>query len=109
MRAQREDIKPVLGRSAVMLAVLAAGFVPVAYAVAALVLSIGGPSATEDAWAMLLGKVAAYVGLAMALVAFLLAGASRLRREPIDSLVFPLALLPILLGSALLIYVFWVR
>ena len=109
MGAPREDITPTLGRWAVTSAVLAAGFVPVAYAVAALILSIGGPSETQEAWATLAGKAAAYTGVALAAVAFLLAVASRVRREPIDSLWFPLALLPLLAVLALLIYVFWVR
>lgn len=105
----REDIKPTLGRWAVTLAVVAAGFVPAAYALVALALSIGGPSESNDAWTALLGKVAAYVGAALALVAFLFAGASRIRREPIDSLWFAFALFPGLLALAVLIYVFWVR
>lgn len=109
MRAPREDIRPTLGRTAVTLAVLAAGFAPVAYAIAALVLSIGGPSESEAKWATVLGRAAAYTGLAMAAAAFLLAVSSRLRREPIDSLWFPLALLPLLAVLVLLIYVFWVR
>ena len=109
MRAQREDIKPVLGRAAVTLAVLAAGFVPVAYAAAALVLAIGGPSESQDAVAALAGKVAAIVGLAMAVLAFVCAIASRLRREPVESLWFPLTLLPVLVALSLAIYVVWVR
>ncbi|HKY57990.1 MAG TPA: hypothetical protein VJL80_08145 [Aeromicrobium sp.] len=109
MRAQREDIKPVLGRAAVTLAVLAAGFVPVAYAAAALVLAIGGPSESQDAVAALAGKVAAIVGLAMAVLAFGCAIASRLRREPVESLWFPLTLLPVLVALSLAIYVVWVR
>jgi hypothetical protein len=109
MLEQREDIDPVLGRWAVMLAVLAAGFFPAAYALVALALAIGGPSETSDAWAMGLGKVATLAGIAMITAAFLLAAASRLRREPFESLWFPLALLPGLSVLGLLIYVFWVR
>ena len=105
----REEIQPTLGRWAVMLAVTATAFVPTAYALAALVLAIGAPSESDDAWAILLGKVAAGVGLAMAVMAFLLAGASRLRREPIDSLAFPFALLPMLVALGVLVYFFWVR
>ena len=109
MFQQREDIDPALGRWAVMLAVLAAGFVPAAYALVALALAIGGPSERSDAWAMGLGKGAAFAGIAMVTAAFLLAGASRLRREPFESLWFPLALLPGITALGLLIYVFWVR
>lgn len=105
----REDIRPTLGRWAIMLAVMAAGVVPAAYALVALVLAIGGPSASDDALAALLGKVASFVGLAMALAAFLLAGASRIRREPIDTLWFAFALLPALVAVVVLVYFFWVR
>lgn len=105
----REDIQPTLGRWAIMLAVLAAGFVPAAYVVVALALAVGGPSESDNDWATLLGKVASCVGLAMALVAFLFAAASRLRREPIDTLWFAFALLPALIAVALLVYFFWVR
>lgn len=109
MRAPREDIRPTLGRSAITLAVLTVGFLPAAYALVALVLSIGPPSAADDARAMFLGEVAAYGGFALALLAFLLAGASRMRREPIDTLWLPFALLPILAALGLLIYLGWVR
>ena len=109
MREPREDIPPTLGRWAVMLAVIAVGFAPAAYALVALALAIGGPSESSDALAELLGRAVAYVGIALAVVAFLCAGASRMRREPIDSLWFPFALLPLLVALALLIYVIWVR
>lgn len=109
MREPREDIRPTFGRWAVMLAVIAVGFVPTAFALVALVLAIGGPSESGDALAELLGRAVAYVGIAMAVVAFLLAAASRMRREPIESLWFPFALLPLLFTLALLIYIFWVR
>jgi hypothetical protein len=109
MYTQREDIRPTLGRWASTSAVIAAGFVPAAYAIIALALAIGGPSESSDAWANLLGKSAAYLGVALALLAFLLAAASRIRREPIESLWFPFSLFPILGALALLVYVFWVR
>jgi hypothetical protein len=109
MREPREDIRPTLGRWAVTLAVIAVGFVPIAYALVALVLAIGGPSESSDALAELLGRAVAYAGIAMAVGAFLCAIASRMRREPVDSLWFPLALLPVLVALAFLIYIFWVR
>ena len=109
MREQREDIQPILGRWANILAVVAAGFAPAAYALVALALAIGSPSESSDALAELLGRAVAYVGIALAVVAFLCAVASRTRREPIDSLWFPFALLPLLVALALLIYVIWVR
>jgi hypothetical protein len=105
----REDIQPTLGRWAITLAVMAAGFVPGAYVLVALVLAIGGPSESHDAWATLLGQGATGVGVAMALAAFVLAGASRMRREPIDTLWFAFALLPALVAVVLLVYFFWVR
>jgi len=106
---QREDIQPTLGRWANMLAVVTAGFLPAAFALVALASSIGGPSETKNVWVLRLGEAAAYSGVAMALAAFLLAGGSRIRREPIDSLAFPFALLPLLVAIASLVYVFWVR
>jgi len=109
MREPREDIPPTLGRWAVMLAVIAVGFVPAAYALVALALAIGGPSESGDAMADLLGRVVAYVGIALAVAAFVCAGASRMRREPIESLWFPFTLVPVLVVLALLIYFFWVR
>ena len=105
----REDIQPKLGRGAILSAVFAAGVVPAAYVLVALALAVGGPSDSDNEWALLLGKVAVGVGMAMALVAFVLASASRVRREPIDTLWFAFALLPALIAVVGLVYVFGTR
>jgi hypothetical protein len=109
MYVVREDIRPTLGRLANTAAVIVAGFLPATYALVALLLAIGGPSESDNAWATRLGVAASSLGVAMAVLAFVLAGASRLRREPIDSLWLPFTLLPMLGAIALLVYVFWVR
>jgi hypothetical protein len=109
MYGQREDIRPTLGRWANVLAVAAAGFLPAAFALVAFALSIGGPSESKNAWILGLGEFAAYSGVTMVVAAFLLASGSRIRREPIDSLAFPFALLPVVAAVVLLIGFFWVR
>jgi hypothetical protein len=106
MVAPREDIQPTLGRWANRLTVIVAGFLPLGYALIALVLSIGGPSQTKDTWIGRGGGIVLLGGAALAAAAFVLAGASRIRREPIDLLWLPLVLLPVLATVAVLIGVF---
>lgn len=108
MISPREDIRPTLARWANALAVVVAGFLPAAFALVALASAIGAPSEAKDARILVLGQATAFAGLVLALAAFLLATASRVRREPSDSLTFPFALLPLIVAVMVLVGLFWV-
>ncbi len=98
-----------LGRWAVRLAVGTVAVLVPASTVVGVALATGGQDAISDNWVGYLGGFALIGGLAVSLMGFLMALASRLRRSGVRWLWLPLALFPTLALVVAAVELFWME
>ena len=98
-----------LDRWAVRLAAMALTVVLVSSAVVGVAYAIGGAPAMEDNWAGLLGAVSLAGGLAVSLVAFVLAVAAKVQRQRWAPLWLPLCVFPALVAVVLFAELLWLE
>ena len=98
-----------LGRWAVRLAQGTLAVVVPSYAILGIALATGGQDAISDNWIGYLGGIALIGGLAVSLVAFLMALAVRVRHRQVKLLWLPLALFPSLAVIVTAVELFWME
>jgi hypothetical protein len=98
-----------LGRWAVRLATGTLAVLVPSYTIVGVALAIGGQDAISDNWIGYLGGVALVGGLAVSLMAFLMALASRLRRRGVRWTWLPLSLFPALTLIVAAVELFWME
>lgn len=95
------------GRWAVALAEVVVAVAAVSFTTFGIAYAVGGVEATEDNWVGMLGAVAVLGGLAVSLVAFVLAVLAKVHAERRRMLWLPLALFPTVVGFIVLGELFW--
>jgi hypothetical protein len=98
-----------LGRWAVRLAVGTVAVLVPAYTILGVALATGGQEAISDNWIGYLGGFALVGGLAVSLMAFLMALAVRLRHREVRLLWLPLSLFPALALVVAAVELFWME
>ena len=97
---------PALARWAVRLATGVVAVDVVAYSIFGVAYAVNGDAGISDNWVGMLGALALLGGLAVSLVAFLMAVAARVRHARHRLLWLPLAVFPVLLAGTVLLELF---